>query len=181
MREKISAIIILILFVLFAVYQILIGRNATVLNVITPTMIQIDTNGNKLVDENETFCVPDIITFTADSSKNSDIAAKENAAKIRDAYKKLLTECKVGEKHLESILRVTDLKGMKLDEKGNLENAEELKKTIVTDWDGFISTKETRGADVNNPPGNNSNDRQVGRAAEIAARYHDNLYGKKED
>ncbi len=78
MREKISAIIILILFVLFAVYQILIGRNATVLNVITPTMIQIDTNGNKLVDENETFCVPDIITFTADSSKNSDIAAKEN-------------------------------------------------------------------------------------------------------
>lgn len=110
----------------------------------------------------------------------NDVASKENAAKIRDAYKKLLTECKVGEKHLESILKVTDLKSMKLDEKGSLENAEELKKAIITDWDGFISTKETRGAEVENPPGNGSNDHQVGRAAEIAAKYHENLYGKKE-
>lgn len=110
----------------------------------------------------------------------TDIADKEKSEKIKSAYKSLLSECKVGEKHLDSILRVTDFSKMKLGEDGSLEGAEELKKQIGTDWSGFISTKETKGADVETPPGKNDEggSKGSGRAAEIAAKYHDNLYGK---
>ena len=110
----------------------------------------------------------------------SDIADRERSDKIRTAYKKLLSECKVGDKHIDSILKVTDFSKMKLTEEGALESADKLKETINSDWSGFISTKDTRGADVNNPPGDggNNNSNKTGRAAELAAKYHDNLYGK---
>ena len=114
----------------------------------------------------------------------TEISDKEKSEKIRSAYKKLLSECKVGEKHIDSILRVTDFSEMKLDKDGNLEDSDKLKEKIGSDWSGFIATKETKGADVENPPGESSNEegKKTGRAAELAAKYHDNLYGKtKED
>lgn len=116
---------------------------------------------------------------TAFESYKKDVADKENASKLRSAYKKLLAECKVGEKHIDSILRVTDFSNMKLGEDGSLDGADKLKETINSDWSGFISTKETKGADVNDPPsGGNPDPKNTGRAAQLAAKYHDNLYGK---
>jgi len=121
---------------------------------------------------------------TAFEAYKKDISDKENSEKIRSAYKKLLAECNVGDKHIDSIIRVTDFSGMKLDKDGSLEGVDGLKEKIGSDWSGFISTKETRGADVDNPPGDGGNPdtKKTGRAAELAAKYHDNLYGKvKED
>lgn len=121
---------------------------------------------------------------TAFEAYKKDISDKENSEKIRSAYKKLLAECNVGDKHIDSIIRVTDFSGMKLDKDGSLEGVDSLKEKIGSDWSGFISTKETRGADVDNPPGDGGNPdtKKTGRAAELAAKYHDNLYGKvKED
>ena len=91
-----------------------------------------------------------------------------------------MSECKVGDKHIDSILKVTDFSNMKLGKDGTLDGADKLKETISTDWSGFISTKETKGADVDNPPGGSGNpdSGKSGRAAELAAKYHDNLYGK---
>lgn len=114
-----------------------------------------------------------------------DIASKEKSAKIKSAYKKLLTECKVGEKHIDSILRVTDFSKMEMEEDGSLKNADKLKESIGSDWSGFITTKETKSSgDPETPPENKGTEDsgKTGRAAELAARYHDNLYGKaKED
>lgn len=112
------------------------------------------------------------------------ISKKEKSEKIKSAYKKLLAECKVGEKHVDSIMRVTDFSSMKLTEDGSLEDVEKLRESIGSDWSGFISSKETKGADVNNPPGggNDPDSKKTGRAAELAAKYHNNLYGSaKED
>lgn len=119
---------------------------------------------------------------TAFENFKNDIASKETANKIKSAYKKLLDECKVGEKHIDSILRVTDFENMKLDKDGNLEESDKLKEAIQSDWSGFISTKETKGTDVDNPPDGKSGEdgKKTGRAAELAAKYHDNLYGKVE-
>ena len=120
---------------------------------------------------------------TAFEQYKTGVAEKEKTAKIKSAYKKLLTECKVGEKHLDSILRVTDFSNMKLTEDGSLDGVDALKEKISSDWSGFISTKETKGADVNNPPGSGGDpdSKKTGRAAELAARYHDNLYGKAKE
>lgn len=113
----------------------------------------------------------------------ADVLEKETAGKIRDAYKKLLAECKVGEKHVDSILRVTKFDDMKLAEDGTLEGVEDIKKQINADWSGFIVSEGTKGSDVDNPPAGSGGDDggTHSRAAELAAKYHENLYGKKED
>lgn len=112
-----------------------------------------------------------------------DIEDKKTLDNVKNAYKKLLSECKVGDKQIDSIMRVTDFKDMKVGEDGNLENADKLKEGINSTWSGFITTTGTKGADVQTPPDNNgANGGQGSRAAELAAKYHDNLYGKaKED
>lgn len=111
----------------------------------------------------------------------ADVLEQENTNKVKMAYRKLLAECKVGEKHIDSIMRVTDFKDMKLTDDGSLD-AEGLKKQITTDYDGFIPSQETQGADVETPPASGGKDNNTtGRAAQLAAKYHDNLYGKKED
>ena len=110
----------------------------------------------------------------------TDVADKEKSEKIKSAYKKLLNECKVGDKHIDSILRVTDFSNMKLTDDGALDGVEALKEKIGSDWSGFITTTETKSSgnpDV--PPGGGDPDaKKTGRAAELAAKYHDNLYGK---
>ena len=109
----------------------------------------------------------------------NDIVVKETTNKIKSEYKKLLSECKVGEKYMDSIIRVTDFSKMKLNDEGGLEGSEDLKKSIGTNWSGFISSEGTKGADVDNPPGDDGGDggKKTGRAAELAKKYHDNLYG----
>lgn len=92
-----------------------------------------------------------------------------------------MTEEKVGEKHIESILKVTDFSQMSLDDTGKLVDADKLKKSIKDEWSGFIPTTETQGAGPDNPPENNGGAKpagQLSRAAMLAQNYHNNLYGK---
>ena len=114
-----------------------------------------------------------------------DITDKEKAETIKSAYKSLLSDCKVGGKHIDSILKVTDFSGMKIAEDGTLEGADALKEKINADWSGFITSTGEKGAEVGNPPagkGDNNGGQGSSRAAELAKKYHDNLYGKvKED
>lgn len=112
-----------------------------------------------------------------------DITDKENTAKLQTAYKKLLSECKVGDKHLDSIIRVTDFSDIKLAADGTLENVDGLKERINADWSGFITSTETKpsGNPSDPPGGSNPDSKKTGRAAEIAAKYHDNLYGKAKE
>ena len=81
-----------------------------------------------------------------------DISSKETLEKVKSAYRQLLKDEKVGEKHIDSILKVTDFAGMKLGEDGKLENADKLATSIKADWNGFIATENTQGAKVDRPP-----------------------------
>jgi len=85
-------------------------------------------------------------------SFKKDVSDKESAAKVRDAYQKLLEDAGVASKHLKTVLRVTDFSGMKLDKDGNLEGADKLTESIKSDWSDFISTTSTKGAGVQDPP-----------------------------
>ena len=108
----------------------------------------------------------------------SEIADKETSAKLKSAYTKLLKDCKVGEKHIDSILRVTDFKDMKLNDDGTFDNADDLKTQINEAWAGFVTEEGTKGADVETPPEGKGGANQYSRAAELAAKYHKNLYGE---
>jgi len=107
----------------------------------------------------------------------ADVTNKETAAKVKDAYKKLLVECNVGDKHIDSILKLNEYKDLKLNEEGAFDNADDLKKKITEDWSGFISSTEKRGAGVETPPAGKGETKST-RAAELAQKYHENLYGK---
>ena len=58
---------------------------------------------------------------------------------------------------------------MKLDKEGNLENADELKKSIATEWGEFKTTVTQKGADVAKPP-------QTGKAT----KTKDEIYAIKD-
>ncbi len=85
-----------------------------------------------------------------------DTQGKEALARIQTAYRQLLAENHVGDKHIDSIMRVTDFSTMKLDENGKLEGADKLTESIKADWAGFISSENTQGAKVETPPANAS-------------------------
>lgn len=85
----------------------------------------------------------------------SDYAAKENAAKIKAAYRDVLKEAGIADKYVDTVLKATDLSGMKLDKDGKLEDAEELGRSAKTEWADFVSTTTTKGAPVATPPSNN--------------------------
>lgn len=78
--------------------------------------------------------------------------SEANAAKVKAAYRKLLSEEGISEKRLDTILKVTDFSKMKLDKDGNLADANELKKSINAEWGEFKTTVTERGAQVDKPP-----------------------------
>ena len=105
------------------------------------------------------------------------VAQDAEAAKVKAAYKKLLTEEKISEKTLESILNATDYSGMKLKEDGTLDKIEDLKKDIDSKWGGFKVAERKRGENVNNPPagGGNGNDDSIRK---MTATWHAQRFGQ---
>lgn len=81
-----------------------------------------------------------------------DIEEKEATSKKEAAYRSLLKEVGVSEKRIDSVLRVSDLEKLKLDEDGKLEDVAELKKSIKEEWSDFITSSSTKGAETAQPP-----------------------------
>lgn len=116
-----------------------------------------------------------------ESYKNEQ-AAKETKAQKSAAYKALLKEAGVSEKHLNAVLRVSDLGSIELDDKGQVKDSKKAVENIKKDWSDFIVKSNIEGADTKNPPAGNGHTAYhgTGRAARIAAAYNANLYGTKD-
>lgn len=105
--------------------------------------------------------------------------AKETKAKITEAYKALLKEQGIPEKHLNAVLKASDLSAVELDENGKIKDSDKAAESIKTEWSDFITTGSSKGAETAKPPENNGGGTHhgTGRAAQIAAQYQANLYG----
>ena len=106
----------------------------------------------------------------------AQVAREATTAKVKAAYKKLLTEEKISEKALNTVADSTDYSKMRLKEDGTLDGIEDLKKDIETRW-GFckVQTRQ-RGEKVDNPPpggnpGGSDNSIRTMTAAWHAAKY----------
>lgn len=106
-----------------------------------------------------------------------EVDARETKAKKEALYKELLTKAGVSAKRIDSILKVTDLTNVELDEKGAIKDADQYEKNIKTEWADFIEKRETRGAETNNPPANNGGNGGNSYAAQRAARLQAQMYG----
>lgn len=116
---------------------------------------------------------------SAHDAYKTQVARDAEAAKVKAAYKKLLTEEKISEKTLESILNATDYSKMKLKDDGTLDKIEDLKKDIDSKWGGFKVSERKRGENVNNPPANppGGNDSSI---RDMTAKWHAQRFGVTE-
>lgn len=114
------------------------------------------------------------------------VEAEKTLENKKSIYKNFLKEAGISEKRLDTILKVTDMSKIELDEDGKIKNAENVKKSVQEEWKDFIVTQGEQGARTATPPENNGGTGSSGqsRAAQLAAKYHEGLYGavnKKED
>ena len=84
----------------------------------------------------------------------ADTEAKESRAKKEDAYKAILKDANIPEKHFAKIIKYSDIDGLEFDDKGELSNKSELLKSIKEEWGDHIEQTGTKGANVQNPPAN---------------------------
>lgn len=85
----------------------------------------------------------------------SEQTKKETRSAKEKAYRELLKQAGVSEKRLDSVLRVSDVDGMELDDKGAIKDADKLTESIKSEWADFIQTTTTQGAQTAVPPANN--------------------------
>lgn len=82
----------------------------------------------------------------------SEQTAKDARAKKEKAYIDILKKVGVGDKFINTILKVTDIGKFELDDNGNAKDEKALIKSIKDDYSAFITTQSVKGADVQKPP-----------------------------
>lgn len=111
----------------------------------------------------------------------ADQATKEVYAAKEKAYREILKDAGIPEKHFAKILKYSDVDGVELDDKGNIKTAADILKTIKDEWSDHVESTDKQGAKTENPPASTGGSQdQPSRAAKIAQQYHENLYGKEE-
>lgn len=115
------------------------------------------------------------------------ITAKETKAKKTEAVRKLFKDAGMAEKYVDAVLKIYDVDAIELDKDGNIKDIDAKTKSVKETYPEFIQTGRVKGADVSTPPkdkgaNDNGGGGGISRAAQLAKKYHDNLYGtKKED
>ena len=107
----------------------------------------------------------------------AQIAKDEVTAKIKKAYRELLSGEHISDKRLDAIIKVTDFGSMKLDKDGNLEGADKLKEAINKEWGDFKVTTRQRNAQVDTPHSVDNGNQPISRARELADKYYAQKYG----
>lgn len=82
----------------------------------------------------------------------SDISAKETTRAKQAAYREVLKAAGVSDKRIDSIVRVSDIDSVELDESGKIKEADKLTESIKNEWADFIVSTNTKGADTATPP-----------------------------
>lgn len=77
MREKFSVFILFIFLALFLSYVLVYTKQPQILEMVTPTVLQVDLNGNNVIDDGEVLCLQNIETFTSNLRNNSEDLAKQ--------------------------------------------------------------------------------------------------------
>lgn len=75
-----------------------------------------------------------------------------------------------------------EISAIEITEDGAIKDTKALDKLVSEDFAGLVAVQKTEGADTPRPPQNTGGtDTGKSRAAELAAQYHQNLYGGKDE
>ena len=78
--------------------------------------------------------------------------AKETRSAKERAYRELLKSAGITEKRIDSVVRVSDLDSVELDDNGGIKDSDKLAESIKTEWADFIPTTTETGANTPQPP-----------------------------
>lgn len=90
-------------------------------------------------------------------------AKKEKSDKTK-AYRELLKKAGVSDKRIDSVLKVTAIDDIELDNEGNVKDADKVVENIKSEWAEFIVTESQRGAGTENPPRNTGGTNKMTKA-----------------
>lgn len=82
----------------------------------------------------------------------ADVEAKATTAKKESAFRKILKEIGIPDKRIDTVLKVSDISKVELDEEGKIKDGDKLKESLKTEWADFIPTTKTEGVNSANPP-----------------------------
>lgn len=111
----------------------------------------------------------------------AEVLAKETKAKKVSAYKQLLKDAGVSERRIDAIVKVSAVDDVELDEEGHIKDSDKLKEAVTKEWSDFIQTEEKRGAEVGTPPAGSGGGKPLSRAAQVAQKHYEAVYGMKGD
>lgn len=84
----------------------------------------------------------------------ADVETKATTAKKEAAFRALLKEIGISDKRIDSVIKVSDINSIELDDNGAIKDGETMKSNLKTEWADFIPTTKTEGAPSANPPSN---------------------------
>lgn len=87
LNKVISIILIIGIFGAFTSFEIRRKSEKLVLGIINPYQIEVDLNGNKVLDDGEIICIPNLKAFTSDISQNQTELEKLLNVSHTDALK----------------------------------------------------------------------------------------------
>jgi hypothetical protein len=105
----------------------------------------------------------------------AQVKAEKDSAEKSSLYKQLLTDAGIDPKRIDAVMKVTDLKEVKVKD-GAIEGAEDITKNIKTEWEAFLTQPAQKGAKVDTPPTNgNTKKPEVHSLADaMRAKYSNN-------
>lgn len=89
------------------------------------------------------------------------VDAERTKATKTQAYKELLKKAGVSDKRIDSVLKVTAIDEIELDDDGKIKDADKVVENIKSEWSEFIVTETQRGAGTENPPINTSGNKMT--------------------
>lgn len=82
----------------------------------------------------------------------AEVEGKAVRAGKEAAFKEILKDAGVPEKHYAKIIKYSDIDGIELDDKGKAKNSKDLLKSIKEEWSDHIETETAKGAETETPP-----------------------------
>lgn len=87
-------------------------------------------------------------------SYKKEVANKETRSKKEEAFKSILKDAGIGERHFPKIIKYSkdEIDGLEFDESGKVKNAKDILKSIKDEWGDHVDKVETKGAATATPP-----------------------------
>ena len=115
--------------------------------------------------------------------KASIDAEKLNTKKVA-AYKALLKKAGIKEKIIDLIVKGTSMDDIELDDKDEIKEADTRMDNVKKEYADYIVKTKDEGEDPETPPGGNGGGggaNHLSRAAQLAQKHNERLYGVKGD